>query len=273
MRVRSGDVHLNYELSGSGSTVVLTHGLGSDLHYWDAAAEALAKHHQVLRWDVRGFGESDKPVGPYSPEMLAADLAFLLDSLQLGSVHLAGLSMGGVISQRFALDHPHRVRALALASTSSEVGPQAAEGWRRLADRIERRGFDARSADSSRSFSPAFAARHPDVVERLNHQTLKNDPKSYAAAARAMSAYNWTEQLRAITGPVLILQGLDDRLTPPGGAVKMARALPRSRLVMIPAAGHNLPLEHAVAFHTALLAFFGAVDLLNCQDSQGLIRR
>lgn len=272
MRIRSGGIHLNYELSGSGSTVVLTHGLGSNLHYWDAATEALGKHHRVLRWDVRGFGESDKPAGPYSPEMFAADLALLLDTLGLDRVHLAGLSMGGVISQRFALDHPERVRSLALASTSSEVGARAAAGWRRLADRVERHGFDERSATSSASFSLPFAARHPEVVERLNRETLRNDPRSYAAAARAMSAYNWTEQLRALTAPVLILQGLDDRLTPPGGAVKMSRALPRSRLLMIPGAGHNLPLEHALAFHTALLAFFGAVDLLDCQGNGGLVK-
>jgi 3-oxoadipate enol-lactonase len=272
MRVLVDDIHLNYELSGSGTPVVLTHGLGSNLHYWDDAAQALSAHHQVLRWDVRGFGESDRPGGPYTPRILARDLASLLGALDLPPAHLVGISMGGVINQRLALDYRDRARSLALISTSSEVGPQATANWQRLADRVERDGFDSRSADASRSFSSTFAARHPEVIARMDAETLRNDPIAYAAAARAMSDYHWTAELRAVDIPVLILQGLDDRLTPPGGAVKMNRALPRSRLVMVPGAGHNLPLEQPMALHMTLLAFFAGVELTNCASQPGLVQ-
>jgi 3-oxoadipate enol-lactonase len=268
MQIQLGDLNCHYQLDGDGSVVVLTHGLGGDLQYWDATAAALLPQHRVLRWDVRGSGQSGKPVGPYSPALFADDLAHLLDALGIEQAHMAGISMGGVIAQSFALRHHERVRSLALVSTSSEVGPRATANWQRLADRIERTGFDPRTADASRSVAPAFASQPPEILAQLMQQTIGNDPHAYAAAARAMSDYHFTTELAVVTAPTLILQGLDDQLTPPGGAVKLRRALPRSHLVMIPGVGHNLPIEQPITFHTALSAFLGAVDLfVNCTTS------
>lgn len=260
MRIAAGDIAVNYEIEGSGTPLVLTHGLGDDLHFWDNLAGALAAHHTLVRWDVRGFGLSDKPAGPYSPALLAGDLAALLDALGFDQVHVGGLSMGGVIAQRFALDHPSRVRSLSLLSTSSEVGPQSRVAWQRLADRVERRGFGGGAADASRAFSPAFAAAHPDIVAAAGERTARNDPPAYAAAARAMSDYHWTADLARIRAPVLILQGTADQLTPPGGSVKMHRALAAARLLMIPGAGHTLSLEEPAVVTAALLGFVGAID-------------
>lgn len=260
MRIRTGTVELNCEQAGEGTPLVLTHGLGSDLGYWNDFVEELARHHRVIRWDVRGSGASDKPPGPYSAELFASDLARLLDALQVERAHLLGVSMGGVITQRFALDHPRRVRSLVLVSTSSEVGPAATRYWQRLASLIERNGFSERSTDATRSFARSFAERHPEAVREFGRRALENDPTAYAASARAVSDYRWTEQLARIQAPALILQGLDDQLTPPGGSVKMRRALTRSRLLMIPDAGHNWPLEQPLLFCCAVLAFTAGVD-------------
>jgi pimeloyl-ACP methyl ester carboxylesterase len=75
-----------------------------------------------------------------------------------------------------------------------------------------------------------------------------------------VSDYNWTAELVHVRIPTLILQGLDDQLTPPGGAVKMSRVLPHARLLMIAEAGHNLPLEQPAVFHASVLAFTAGVD-------------
>lgn len=252
---------MNYEQAGQGTPLVLLHGLGSDLHFWDTPAAVFSQYHCVVRPDVRGFGESDKPRGPYSPSLFARDLNAVLGAAGLDEVHVLGISMGGVIAQRFALDYPTRVRSLTLISTSSEVGAQSIAAWQRLADVIERNGFDARSADASRAFSPAFATRHPDVVADAGRRNAACDPQAYAAAARAVSDYHWTTELEHLGAPTLILQGLEDRLTPPGGSVKMSRALPRARLLMIAEAGHNLPIEQPAVFQNAVLAFTAGVDL------------
>lgn len=260
MRIAAGSITLNYTLDGTGTPLVLTHGLGDSLHFWDAVAPALAAHHALLRWDVRGFGDSDKPAGPYSAAGLADDLRHLLDALAIDRVHLGGISMGGVIAQRFALDHPDRVRSLILCSTSSEIGPRGTANWQRLADAVEQRGFGSGARDASRAFAPGFAARCPEVVAAAGEQTVRNDPRAYAAAARAMSDYQWTAELARVRVPVLILQGLADQLTPPGGSVKMQRALPAARLLMFEDTGHNLPLEQPERFTAAVLGFTGGVD-------------
>ena len=160
-RMRVSDIDVHCEDEGEGTPVVLVHGLGNDLHLWDGICGALVQHHRVIRYDVRGFGASDKPPGPYTMPQFAADLGGILDGLGIESAHVMGLSMGGVIAQRFALDFPGRARSLVLVSTSSEVGERARAAWLRLADIIEARGFDARSGDASRAFSTAFAARFP----------------------------------------------------------------------------------------------------------------
>lgn len=261
MRIAAGDVRLCYDLRGTrGSLIVLTHGLGSDLGFWDPHVETLAAHHRVLRWDLRGAGDSEKPAGPYDTALFARDMAGLMDALGEPSGHLVGHSGGGAVSQRFALDFPDRVTSLVLASTSSEVGEQASRAWLRLADRIEHGGFGPEREPDARGFATTFAATHPEVVRAVSERTRRNDPAAYAASARAFGSYGWTADLPRIEVPALILQGLDDRLTPPGGSVIMSRGLRRSRLVMLPEAGHNLPLEQPLLFSIAVLAFLAGVE-------------
>jgi 3-oxoadipate enol-lactonase len=258
-------IRLHYELTGeSGPLVVLTHGLGGRLEFFAPHVDALARAYRVLRWDLRGAGRSEKPVGPYAPERFARDLSGLLDHLGEHTAYVVGHSGGGVVAQRFALDFPSRARALVLASTSSEVGAKATAAWNRLADTVERNGFGSADREPDpRGFGPAFAAAHPEVVRALAEETRANDPRAYAASARAFGGYNWTAELDRLRAPTLVLQGLADQMTPPGGSVILARRIPRSRLVMVPDAGHNLPIEMPTLFTAAILAFLGGLELAN----------
>ena len=251
----------HYAQDGQGTDLILIHGLGGNLHDWDACTPDLARHHRVLRWDVRGFGESDKPAGPYSPQLFARDLAGLARACGVTRAHVAGISMGGVIAQRFALDYPELVTSLTLISTSSEVGAQAHAAWEKTAAVIEHRGFAANADFAARLYAPSFVKAHPEAVQAMAMRTAVNDPRAYAAAARAIGAYNWTAELSRIQVPTLILQGLDDGLTPPGGSVRMHRTLPRSRLLLIPDCGHVVPEEKPELFTSTLLAFLAGVDL------------
>lgn len=260
-QVTFDDVTLRYVCSGTeGSPLVCTHGLGWSLEYWDGLVPALSRHHRVITWDLRGAGESSRPEGPYSPALFARDLVRLLDHLGIEHAHLLGHSGGGVVSQRCALDFPARVRSLVLVSTSSEVGEKARTAWLRLADVIEARGFGFNAAPDTRGFAPAFAAQHPDVVAAATQRVRSSDPRAYAASARAFGTYGWTSELARLEMPALILQGTDDALTPPGGSVIMSRQLRRSRLLMIPSAGHNLPLEMPSVVLAGTLAFLAALD-------------
>ena len=158
---RGGDIVLNYELEGSGTPLVLTHGLGDDLHFWDSVAPSWQRISAVLRWDVRGFGLSDKPPGPYSAGAASPPTSPRCSTRSAStSVHIARPVDGRrdraalrARSSRLAL------RSLVLVSTSSEVGPRGTANWQRLADTIEQRGFGAGARDASRAFSPALRRR------------------------------------------------------------------------------------------------------------------
>ncbi len=249
---------------GEGTPLILTHGLGDDHRFWDPCIDLLAPHHRVIRWDVRGFGQTSKPDGPYHLDQFADDLLHVMDALDLDRAHLVGLSMGGVIAQRFLLGHPERLFGATLVSTSSEISERATANWRKLADRVESKGFGR--IDATRSFAPGFAASHPEIVEAAGKQTASNDPDAYAAAARAVSDYSFTESLAGVQIPILIVQGLDDQHTPPGGSVKMSRAIPHSRLLLVPDAGHSLPVEQPLLFASTLLAFTGAIEAMSAQS-------
>jgi 3-oxoadipate enol-lactonase len=253
-------LQLHYALEGQGTDLILVHGLGGSLRDWDNIAPIVARHHRVLRWDVRGFGASDKPVGPYSAQLFAQDLAALCRAVGIARAHVVGISMGGVIAQRFTLDFPELVRSLTLMSTSSEVGEQAQKGWLKLADNIEQRGFSTNTDGGSRVFTAGFVKANPDQIKALAERTATNDPRAYAAAARAVGVYNWTAELGRIQAPTLILQGLEDVLTPPGGSVKLSRGIPRSRLLMVPECGHGMTVEKAEVVTHALLAFTAGVE-------------
>jgi 3-oxoadipate enol-lactonase len=253
-------LRLHYVQEGQGADLLLIHGLGGNLHDWDACVPELARYHRVTRFDARGFGESDKPAGPYSPQLFAKDLAGLFQACGIVCAHIVGISMGGVIAQRFALDFPERVTSLTLISTSSEVGAQAHEAWEKTASIIEERGFSSNLNAAQRVFAPSFEKAHPEVVQAMAARTAGNAPHAYAAAARAIGGYNWTAELSRVQAPTLIVQGVEDVLTPPGGSIKMSRVLPRARLLMFPDCGHAVPEEKPDLLIRTLLAFLAGVD-------------
>ena len=97
-------------------SVILIHGLGGNLHLWDRVVPILEKRFSVLRYDLRGHGQSDVPSGDWSLDDFVKDLADLFDSRTLAKAHLVGFSLGGLIVQRFALLYPERVDRLIILS-------------------------------------------------------------------------------------------------------------------------------------------------------------
>ena len=262
-RARAADgATLRYRLAGSGPVVALTHGLGGHLDYWESTVETLQDRYTVLTWDVRGFGGSERRPDTMAPETWAADLAAVLDEVGADDAVIAGFSMGGVISQRFALDFPARTRALILISTSSEVNERAEAGWNARADMVERDGLAKALAPTvpAVSYGEEYRERHAEeIAEAARLSIERNDAASYAAACRAVSNIDYTADLETFAFPTLILQGLEDALTPPGGSVIMSRRIQGSRLVMLENCGHWIPDERPDEFRAEVDAFLGAL--------------
>ena len=266
MRIRVNDeLILNYELAGDPSrqaVVVLTHGMGGSHASWEADVPELSSKYAILRWDVRGHGDSEKPDIPYDAAMHARDLAGLLEALDIGEVFCGGNSMGGAITQRFMLDFPEKVRAGFLLCTSSEVGAKMGGAWEERARTAETQGMEAMMeaqaslANANVSVQPASA----EAQEAGREVTMKIPGKIYARIVRAMASYDWTAELTRIRVPVLILQGLQDTMTPPGGAVIIHRLIPQSQLVMMDQCSHAIQADQPEQWRRHLLNFLDGVE-------------
>src|SRR5215212_9593174 len=125
-----------FKLSGVGSPIVLVHGVGTRLEDMDLLSERLESDFRVLRYDLRGHGESEKVPGPYTLEDFSDDLVELLDALQWERAHCFGFSLGGLIVQRFALDHADRLMRLGLISAIAGRTPEERASALRRADEL-----------------------------------------------------------------------------------------------------------------------------------------
>ena len=264
MRVRvNGELEINYEMTGDGERVVaLTHGMGDSLDTWEADVPEIAAKYRVLRWDVRGHGDSDKPDVPYSAEMHARDLAGLLKALGIEKVYAGGESMGGAITQRFLLDFPEMAEAGFLLCTSSQVSERMFQAWEDRAVMAETQGTAA-VLEAEKSFGNANTRIRPipeEEVERDRERTLRIPGKVYAHIVRAMARYHWTPELRRLRMPVLILQGLQDGMTPPGGSVIMHRNIVGSQLIMMDECSHSIRTDQPEQWRRHLKNFLDGVD-------------
>ena len=157
-----------FETAGAGPAVVLLHGLGLNRHMWDPQWEALTGRFQVLRYDLMGHGDSAKPQGPYRLEQFVAQLAALMDGLELERCALVGFSFGGMIIRAFALAHPARVSALAILNSAHNRTDAERAGVLERVEQATRCGPQATvDAALARWFTADFAARRPDVLDQV----------------------------------------------------------------------------------------------------------
>lgn len=260
MRIKIDGIHLNYELAGSGDYLTLIHGMGADHTTWPDQVRGFSDRYKVLTVDVRGFGQSDKPPGPYSVKMFSDDLYGLFRALGVERIILAGHSMGGMIAMTFALDHPEMLTALILVDTSPAMAPEMVSVMEDSARMAETQGLElVVDASMERSFAPDFAKRQPEVFAYQRELRLRNDPIAYAAAYRAIVQFNLTAELGHIGCPTLIIVGDQDMPTPLDAARVLNDGIPASRLRVIKGSGHNTMLEQPEEFNAAVKLFLDAI--------------
>jgi 3-oxoadipate enol-lactonase len=243
----SQGVRIAYETHGSGEPVLLIMGFGAPRQAWMVQIPALAERFQVIALDNRNAGESE--VTPHcTMELMAADAMAVLDAEGIGSAHVVGLSMGGMIAQHVALNHPERVRSLSLCTTTCG-GPQAVQAAPDvLAGLMGLQG--ATLAD-------------PQVLDKFGWILFPRDvprPPMAAVQAQLMAilSHNTYERLPAIAHRTLVLHGTDDVLIPPDNANVLAERIPSSRLEWIPGSGHGFNFQEPHTFNRILIDFLSA---------------
>lgn len=246
---------LYYEVSGKGPAVVFIHGLGSSTRDWEYQIPEFSKEYQVIAVDLRGHGRSDKPEGPYTIPMFAADLAALLRALDIASAHIVGISLGGGVAFQFALDYPAMVKTLTIVNSAPALGgtrEQAQQEIERRVGIVRQYGMQA----MGQSLAPALfpAPEHASLRDTFVERWAENDPAAYIAATRSMLDWDVTGQLGTIRSPVLILTS-DQDYSPVAVKEGYTRLLPDAQLVVIPNAHHAAPLEHPQEFNRIVAQF------------------
>ncbi len=238
-----GELQLDYERSGEGPPLLAIMGMsGTYLHWGEPFLERLRESFEVIVYDHRGVGSSSRLEGPITISRLAADAAGLVRALELDSVHVLGISMGGMVAQELVLAEPGLVRTLALGCTycggpDSSYGPAAAQ----------RLGEAMASGDRARALRAAYevnlspaAAAEPELWERYKAITAERAVavQVIMAQAAACAQHDTHDRLPGITAPTLVIHGSADELIPVANGRLIASLIPGAQLEVFDGVGH-----------------------------------
>ena len=261
MRSIANGISVNYEVAGEGAPVVFIHGLAMDLSFWDHQAPPVAGHFQVIRYDARGHGGSEKAEPPYSLELMADDLHHFLRSIGVRAGHFVGLSMGGMIAQTFALSHPNEVLSLTLASTTSEYPPEGRGAFRERAETARESGMQGLvDGTLGRWFTDDYRQRDPADLGKVRRVVLGTSPACFAGAALAVSEVDTTAQLSQVGAPTLVIAAENDMSTPVAAGRRIHERITGSRFEVIAGASHCCNIERPEEFNRLLLDFLLGVS-------------
>jgi pimeloyl-ACP methyl ester carboxylesterase len=238
---------------------LLIAGFACDHTIWSLVLPALAARYRVITFDNRGLGQSSGTETVISIRQMADDAAGLLDALGLGSVHVAGHSMGGLIAQELALTHPRRIQSLLLLSTCAQIderGKAITDVWGELPRLVD-------AATMNRLLLPwmytsAFYAK-PGSIDRLIERILANPfPPSAEVISRqcqALGAFRTSGELGTLSCPTSVFVGREDILIPVALCEQLARSIPHADLVVLEETGHGMLIESPRRVADALLGF------------------
>lgn len=249
------DCRISYVDEGSGIPLLLVHGFPLDHSMWQHQISELKSSFRVIAVDLPGFGKSSPHPGEMSINGFADRLVEFLDQLHLERVVLCGLSMGGSIAQQFALRHPERLSGLILCDCRAATDPPETQKMRHdLADRVLREGPEfVVQAMPARLFAPQTFTLQPATVEATQNVIRANRPEAVAGGSRALAnREDVVPQLGRIATRTLLIVGSDDVISTVGEMHSMASAIPESRLIEIPGAGHMAPLECPALVNAAI---------------------
>jgi pimeloyl-ACP methyl ester carboxylesterase len=246
--VRTG-VTLNYEITGEGDPIVLVMGTSGSMGLWGEMVPRLSERHQVIAFDNRGLGGSDRGEGAITAASMAEDTAALLEALEVPAAHALGWSLGSAVVQELALAHPGLVASAVLYATWGRCDGFQRSVFTALRHPYATGDMEAALGAAGLAFSPQILDR-PDFLQLLEPM-LPAFPQGEAQMAvtteqwDADLAHDTLGRLGDITAPTLVVVGEQDLLTPPWQAKAVADAIPGARyeLVTGPGSSHGMHIE------------------------------
>lgn len=251
---------LHYEQYGHGAPVLLVHGLGSSTRDWEYQIPELAAHYRVIALDVRGHGRSDKPRERYSIAGFAEDVAALIEHLELESVHLVGISMGGMIGFQLGVDRPELLKSLCIVNSGPEVKAKSPRDYLEIAKRWGlSRLLSLESIARGLGWLLFPKPEQAELRRKIEERWPQNDKRAYLASLDAIIGWGVRERLARITCPTLVISA-DHDYTPVALKAAYVEELPNARLLVIEDSRHATPLDQPEHFNRSLLAFLAEVE-------------
>lgn len=258
LKVKVNDFEMYYEDTGKGAPLVLIHGMGGDATEWAHITPELSKETRCIALDLRGHGKSEKPDQPYTQDMFADDVATLLDTLGIDKAYICGISMGGFVALKAALNHPEKVKGLILIDSAARMPAKSIEVAGRWGKVFAEEGLEAYiEAEIKDIFHPMFARRHKDAIDAFAESMRTRDSSTIVRIQQGYmkSPPIMDKDIKKIKVPTLIIHGREDEVVPAEEAEFMHEEIPNSQIAIIPFGGHGVLLERKDFFIDLILYF------------------
>ncbi len=237
LSLQHGVVHYRDIGRRDGVPIVFVNSLGTDFRVWDGVVERLAPDFRIIVHDKRGHGLSAVPPAPYAIADFAGDLMELADRLGLDRFVVAGVSVGGMIAMRFAIDHPECVAALVLCDTAAKIGDAAT--WNGRIEAVRSGGMEAvADAVLLRWFPEAIRAGREAEIDGWRNLLLRTPVEGYVGSCMALRDADLTDELGRIAAPTLVVAGEVDQSTPVALVRATAGRISGAGFEVIERAGH-----------------------------------
>ena len=250
------DINMYYEITGEGYPIVLIHGLSASHDIWLSQQTVFSRQYKVITMDLRGHGQSDKPEMDYSIELFSNDVIALMNYLGIKQAIIIGVSMGGMVAQRIAIDHSNYIKKLILVDTMSHMDNclrMKLENGAILADRF---GMEVQARNGLPwAFSTSFINEHFDEIVNIINDVSGLPPGPYVQSVKACIGHDVRDQLGKIHAQTLVIVGEEDILTPRYFSEVLYENIPDCRMSVIKGSGHVTPMEQADGFDELVMDF------------------
>ncbi|MEN8223782.1 MAG: alpha/beta hydrolase [Bacteroidota bacterium] len=258
--LKENDISTYYEVLGSGPPLLFIHGLGSSTIGWKYQLNYFSKDYQVICYDIRGHGQSDKPASAYSIKQFSQDCEVLIRSITDKPVHVIGMSLGGFVAFQLALDHPELVRSMCIVNSIPGFVKGGPKVWIRVRLRILiTRLLGLRTMARLLSKQLFIGQDYEEIRSEFIEEWAKNDKKAYLNTIQAIRSWSVADQLENIRVPTFMLASELD-YTSVEIKKYFAEKMPDCSLLVIKDARHALPVEKADVFNAEVHKFIKSVS-------------
>lgn len=259
MHIKSSGIDIHYQIDGKqgAPSVTFVTGIANDVAMWDGQIAPLAQDFHILRYDLRGHGQSEATAGDYSFPMLMGDLLGLWDALNIERSSLVGLGLGGALAIGMGVHHSDRLDRLVPCCCRAVMTPDFAAMWPKFVETVKKNGMEGMVEPTvQRWFTDDFKSAHPDVLDGIRHMIRATNPVGYYGCIAAFLTLDFSGGLDRIAVPTCFVSGADDHLGgPPDIMAGLAAAVPGAEHISVPRAAHIANIQNAKDFNAILGEF------------------